>query len=221
MSLRLALVVAVREASRTVDIVYSHNSQRVANVQVSSSAVHSDGGEWKFPSVPKPTSEQTAGQLPQRGRQLLATVDLLDGRPIVTGFLHPLNGEMVFTEADREVSRHGPSGFYETIAPDGSYEMYHPSGSYVRIGTGAAHDDLSKIAANDWTVKSDAPAPTITVHHPRGDFTIDPDGNFSASVQGTSSMHSRGDMSLSSDGNVTATAGKAMVLKGTTIDFNP
>lgn len=202
--MRLAQVIAVHTIRRTVDIVFTDTSLRVAEVHVLSSMVASDAGVWNFPSVQKPATESQAGALPRTGRQLAAVIDQVEGRPVVVGFIHPLGGQIAFNQDDRVVDRH-VSGAYTTIAPDGSIETYHPSGAYVRIGTGA-HEPLSPFSAHqNWDEKTSAPAPTITVHAAKFDLTIDPSGNVTFAAQGT----------------ITVTGGKAVkIAAGTSMELD-
>lgn len=186
--MRLAQVVAVHPSRRTVDLVFADTGLRVAEAHVLSSLVASDAGEWDFPSVPKPQSEQSAGGLSATGRQLMAGIDFVEGRPVVMGFFHPMNGQMAFKEDDRQVYRH-QSGVVTTIAPDGSIETWHPSGSYFRMGTGP-HQSLASISANqNWVERSDAPKPTITVISGTFSLTIDPSGNISLTTSGNVAMN--------------------------------
>ena len=171
---RLAKVVRVYPESRTVDLVCMDNGQRLGRVQVMSDSVSTDSGSWRVPDVAKPASEQTADALVQ-GRNLVAVVDLVSGRPLVVGFVHPAGSEMTFAEQNREVHRH-PSGAYTTVAPDGSMEVFHPSGAYFRIGTGA-HQDLAAVSADgNWAIPAGAPPAQITLQTAGVNLTIMPNG---------------------------------------------
>lgn len=209
--MRLAQVVAVHPKYRTCDIVFCDTGMRVAQVHVLSSLVASDAGVWDMPSVPKPTSEATAGGPPSSGRQLTAVVDSVAGRPVVLGFLHPLGGQMAFDQDNRQVTRHA-SGAYSTIAPDGSIETWHPSGAYVRIGTGA-HEPLAPLSWNQtWKETGDAAPPTVTLHAPKFDLSIDPDGNVT--------MHGQGNATMTADKTMTWVSGQDMHFNaGTTLSF--
>ena len=231
--MRLARVVAVHGSRRTVDLVFMDTGLRVPEASVMSSMVSSDAGVWNVPSVPPPTSEQSAGSLPKQGRQLIACVDFSSGLPVVMGFLHPLGGQIAFDQPDRQVDRHA-SGAYTTIAPDGSIETYHPSGSYIRVGAGA-HESLSGLNGA-WQEASGAPAPTVTVHCPKFDLTIDPAGNVTVHGQGNANMtfdqsltvSSGADMAFHAGGGLSFTAGAATTMNSTggfavvaaTIDLN-
>jgi hypothetical protein len=141
-------------------------------------------------------------------------VDCIGNRPVVVGAFHPLGGQMTFTQQDRHVVRHS-SGTYTTVAPDGSYETFHPSGTYVRVGTGA-HESLTPLSLeNVWKEISDAPAPTITLHHPKLDLTIAPDGTVTLHGQSTAgvtidkAMTLNVPQGLTINGNVTLNGGMA------------
>lgn len=218
--MRLALVVAVHP-NRTVDLVFQDTGLRIAGAHVLSSLVTSDSGVWDIPSVPRPTSERLAGELPTTGRQLIAAVDMCSGRWVVTGFLHPLGGQLAFTQPDRRVDRHS-SGAYSTVAPDGSLELWHPSGSFVRIGTGAAHESLASISHdNAWREVSNAPTPTISVHTAKFDLTIDPSGNLTVHTQGNGAIAVDGTLAVSSKGAMTIHSDADVTITGAHINLNP
>jgi hypothetical protein len=186
--MRFAQVTAVHAARRTVDLVLMDTGLRVAEVHILTSMVASDAGEWDLPTVPLPGSEQVAGALPTQGRALVATVDQAGPAFVVTGFLHPLGGQMAFTQDNRQVYRHA-SGAYTTIAPDGSIETWHPSGAYVRIGTGG-HESLAPLSVNQaWKEVTNAPVPTITVHATNFNMTISPGGVVDLTAAGAATLH--------------------------------
>jgi hypothetical protein len=179
-----------------------------------SGLVASDCGTWSVPSVPKPTSERLAGELPATGRQMVAVMEQISGRWAAIGFLHPLGGQLAFTQPDRHVERHS-SGAYSTVAPDGSIEVWHPSGTFLRLGTGAAHEPLAPISHDKaWKEVSSAPQPTIHLHTAKVDLTIDPQGNItlhsagngSLAFDGTLAVASKGAMTIHSDVSVSVTA---------------
>ncbi len=174
MSLRSAKVVRVNHARRTVDLVFNDNGARVADVQVVGNA-SSDSGSWSVPDVPMPASEAGPDRLSNTGRNLVASVAMMNGRPLVTGFLHPLDTQVSFNEPNREVHRH-PSGAYSTVAPDGSIEAFHPSGAYLRIGTGD-HQDLATVSADgNWSTPAGAAPAQITLATAGFTLTILPNG---------------------------------------------
>lgn len=217
--MRQAVVVAVHPDRRTLDLVYADTAMPVAEVSIAG-WVSSDGGHWHIPSVPKPQGIATQGSPPDSGRQLIALVDQVGGRPIVVGFMSPPTTQMAFTEADREVHRHS-SGAYTTVAPDGSMEGYHPSGAYVRIGTGA-HQSLTPLSReNGWKEESGAAQPTITVHTQQFSLVVEPSGNVSLTTTGTVSMTSQGAMSLSSQGALTLHSDADVTITGQHIKLNP
>lgn len=205
MSLRLARVVAVHAGRRTVDLVFSDNGQRVAEVQIMGD-VGATTGSWDVPDVPKPASEAKPDVL-DGSQNLTAVVAVASGRPIVQGFVAPLGSEMGFTEPNRSIKRHS-SGAYTTIAPDGSIETFHPSGAYLRIGSGV-HQDLSAITAGGaFTVPAGAAPAQITLATagftltiaPSGATTLHTDGELHVSYQ---KAFLAGDVAVT--GNLTAT----------------
>lgn len=218
--MRIALVVAVHP-NRTVDLVFQDTGLRVAGAHVLSSLVASDSGVWDVPSVPRPMSENNAGELPTTGRQLVAAVDMCAGRWVVTGFLHPLGGQMAFTQPDRHVERHS-SGAYSTVAPDGSIEIWHPSGAFVRIGTGAAHEPLAQYSLdNVWKETATAPQPTIAVHTGKIDLVIDPQGNVSLHTAGNGELAFDGTLGITSKGAMMIHSDGAVTITGSTVNLNP
>jgi hypothetical protein len=216
--MRQAVVVATHPGRRTVDLVYADTAMPVAEVSIAG-WVSSDGGHWHIPSVPKPKSIATQSSPPDSGRQLIALVDQVGGRPIVVGFMSPPTTQMAFTEDDREVHRHS-SGAYTTVAPDGSIETYHPSGAYFRIGSGA-HQDLTSVSKEAaWKEVSDAAQPTITLKTQNFSLTIDPSGNVSLTCQGNLSMAAQGNASITAQGTMNLQSTGAMTIRGSTIDLN-
>lgn len=173
---RLARVIAVHPASRTVDLAFLDNGERVGKVPIASEHVGSDGGSWNVPDVPKPTQESSPDALVNVGRNLVVKVDYIGREPIVQGFVTPATGQMTFGEQNRYVFRHA-SGACVTIAPDGSVQVGHPAGAFVRIGTGAALEDLGGVSAGgNWSIPSGAPPATITVATAGTTLTINPNG---------------------------------------------
>ena len=180
---RLARVIAVHPARRTVDVVFLDTGNRVAEVQVMSGSVGSDSGSWDMPSVKPFPSEAGPDQLDQAGRNVIARCSTIHGRWVVAGFMSPQNSQMNFTEQNRAVHRHA-SGAYTTTAPDGSVETYHPSGAYVRIGTGA-HQDLNDVSADkNWSIPPGSPPAQITVHTAGFTLTILPNGSTTLETTG-------------------------------------
>lgn len=217
--MRQAVVVATHPERRTVDLVYADTAMPVAEVPIAG-WVSSDGGHWHLPSVPKPKGIATQGSPPDSGRQLIALVDQVGGRAIVTGFMTPPSTQMAFTQDDREVHRHS-SGAYTTVAPDGSIETYHPSGAYFRIGAGS-HENLQGISReNVWNEVSNAAQPTITLKSQNFSLTIDPSGNVTLTCQGNLTMTTQGNANITAQGSMNLQSTGAMTIRGSTIDLNP
>ena len=183
MSLRLAKVVRVNHQRRTVDLVFTDNGARIADVQVMTAHASSDSGSWDVPDVPPPASEATPDTLSPTGRNLVAVCAMFHNRPIVQGFIHPLGTQLAFKEANRAVHRH-TSGAYTTTSPDGSIETYHPSGAFLRIGTGG-HQDLAAVSADgNWTIPAGAAPAQITLSTAGFTLTILPNGSTTLETTG-------------------------------------
>lgn len=209
--IRFAQVVAVHPERRTVDIAFCDTGQPVGEVPVLSGSISSDSGVWDIPDAAKPASNTQAGGLANGARRQVAAVARGPGRvPLVVGFLHPDDGQMAFSQANRSVQRH-PSGAYATVAPDGSIEAWHPSGAYLRIGTGA-HEDLAPLAAGaPWVVPPGAPPAQITLATSGFTLTVDPGGNTTLVSQGNGSLQFAGTVGVQSGGTMTFTSGGNMV----------
>lgn len=180
---RLARVIAVHPASRTVDVVFLDTGNRVAGLQVMSGDVGSDCGSWDVPSVKPYPSEAGPDQIDPAGRNVIARCTTIHGRWVVAGFMSPQDSQMNFTEQNRSVKRHA-SGAYTTVAPDGSIETYHPSGAFLRIGTGG-HQDLNDVSADkNWKTPAGAPPAQITLHTAGFTLTILPDGSATLKTAG-------------------------------------
>jgi hypothetical protein len=222
---RLAIVTAVHSARRSCDIVFTDSWMPVAEVKLLDSLVGSDFGDWDIPPVPLPTSIATIASPPQLpARQIIAVVDDANGRPIVTGFLHPSGGQMAFDQDGRKVYRHA-SGAYWTISPVGDIELWHPSGTFVRIGAGAAHEPLAQYSVdNAWTEVSTAPAPTISLTAPKISLTIDPLGNVTLNTQASVAIDAPNGVTVTTptfavNGQITATGNIIAAFGGAFVDL--
>ncbi|MGI4946778.1 MAG: hypothetical protein ACRYHQ_40510, partial [Janthinobacterium lividum] len=205
--LRTAIVVATHPERRQVDLCFTDNGWQYAGAQVCGH-VSSDGGDWHVPSVPKPSTEQSASSLNTSGRNLVAVCGFVGSKPIVLSFIQPEGGQLQFTQQDRAVARHS-SGAYTTTAPDGSMEWFHPSGAFVRMGTGVAHEDLTPLSADkNWSIPAGAAVPSFAINTGKAVVTIDPSGNVVVNTSGTltatyGSMTLNGNVQL--NGTLTAT----------------
>jgi len=170
--IRIAQVVKVNPAARSVDLVFLDDGMRMANVRVMGGA--SDSGGWDVPSVQPPASERAAGGRATNGRTLHAVfAPDRHGRGVVMGFLAPGQG-LAVREQDRMLYRH-PSGAHLSIAPDGSIQLGHPGGTSIRIGTGGT-EDVGAAAAGGWQAPSGA-VPQVTLATADGvTITIKPGG---------------------------------------------
>ena len=172
--LRLARVVAVHPASRSVDLVFLDDGSRYPKAMVLSTAASSDAGVWNVPSVPRPSSEMVAMSTGGPGRVLVAACIFMRGQPVVVGWAPNPSSPVAVREQDRELHLH-PSGAYWTIAPDGSIELFHPSGALFRIGAGG-HQDLTPVSAGAWQTPGGASPPQITLSTAGTTITVEPNG---------------------------------------------
>lgn len=214
-TLRLAQVTGVHPERRTLELTYLDDGARVAEAQVASGVVGSDGGTWAVPDVPRPGNERQAGGINPSGRTLLAVVAAIHGRPIVMGFIAPLGSQMAFTEQNRAMYRH-PSGAYATIAPDGSIEVRHSAGAHLRIGTGGSE---VVPGANGWPAGGASPPQitlttsgfTLTVQ-PGGETTLTTDGNATIT---TPHLQINGNVDIAGNLGVAAAGGGAATINMT------
>jgi hypothetical protein len=208
--MRLANVVAIYPERRSADVVFCDTQMPCAEVKFMLGLASSDAGDWDVPSVPKPDTIANSASPSRTGRQLIALIDSVGGRSVITGFLHPDGGQVAFKQDDRKVHRHA-SGAYHTIAPDGSLEWYHPSGTYLRIGTGP-HENLTPVSVDGkWQEIANAPQPTITLTTQKFTLSVDPaSGDLTVTTQGAANISAPNGMhittpTLAVTGQITAT----------------
>lgn len=227
--LSLARVVNIHPESHAVDLVFMDDGRRIAGVQVMAGSAGSNFGcsDLAVPDATGYEAENTGT------RDIYAVVSWIREIPLVLGFLFPQVAQCLFADKERMVYRHA-SDVYTTIDKDGNTEVYHPSGTFLRIGTTAAHEDLTgkdydgawKIARNtgkavhvQLTVKNAGaqkaslnidPSGNVTLSHV-GNLSTTTGGNLSASVGGTSTVNSGGNMSLTAP---TITLNGNVVLNG-------
>jgi hypothetical protein len=175
--IRFAQVVKVNPATRRLDLVDMDSGAPIGGAVLLSHDGSTDGGTWNVPSVPTPANASQTARINPSGRTIIAAYELAaGGRAVVHGFAHFMGAQIVFTQQDRQISRHAASGAYTTTAPDGSFEVWHPSGSYFRIGTGA-HEPLAPLAADgNWVTPPVAAEPTVTLSTPHFSLVVPPGG---------------------------------------------
>lgn len=207
--LDLARVVAIHPESHAVDLFFMADGRRIAGVQVLS---HSAGGNFGMSDLSTPDIN-AANQYESSNsgtRDIYAVVGWSSHIPLVLGFMFPQVAQCLFPDKDRMVYRHS-SDVYFTVDKDANTEVYHPSGTFMRIGTSAAHEDLTgkdfdkvwKISRNtskavhvNLTVKNAGSEVAKITIDPSGNVVETNSGNLSATAGGTSLVKSTGNMTL-------------------------
>jgi hypothetical protein len=202
--IRLAQVVRVNQARRTVDLVFLDTREPVREALVMGKASNI-GGSWDVPDVAKPVSGQATGTVPPATPSMVAVVAAMDGHPVVLGFVPAQGNQVAVTPANLEIDRH-PSGVVQTIEADGSIQTIHPGGVTLRIGTPALLNLATVAADQNWHVPAGTP-PTVTLITPKATMVIDPaTGNITVVSQGDVSVTAK-DAIVNASSNVTVTAG--------------
>lgn len=228
MSLRFAQVVAVRPQSRTVELCYSDDGWREADVPVLCDYVSTDTGAWSQHNVARPPTELLAGGVnPTKDkRTVFALVATVEGRSVVVGFIPEPLSQIMFIEQqqDRDMVWRHPSGTLVTIAPSGSLEVQHTGGAYLRIATDHdsappdQHEDLTPFGANEnWALpKNDPPWITLCTQSfkatvkPGGDTTIESGGNLTVQYVGDALVELGGNLTAKVNGSAYVSAGGAV-----------
>ncbi|MFA7097122.1 MAG: hypothetical protein WC383_11680 [Gammaproteobacteria bacterium] len=191
---RLARVTAVHPEAHTVDIEYLSDPGTATHVPVLVGVpVSTNTG---LSGLPVPAGGPGSGYTGVR--DITAVVDLVDGVPVVVGFLHQRVSQMLFKDKERMVYRHA-SDFYMTVDKDGNLEVFHPSGTYLRIGESPGHEDLTgKDFDGRWKIEKNidkAPYVRLRVANagmvkttltiaPTGDVTLDTHGKLTVTADG-------------------------------------
>ncbi len=210
--MRLAQVVAVHPGRRTVDLVFTDNGQRAADVPVMAGITATDSGGWMVPDVPRPTSEQDAAGGNPTGRRMLALCGDIYGRPVVVSIVSPGVSGTQPTEQNRAIYQH-PSGTYATVAPDGTVEVKHASGAHLRIGTGAtaAVPGVRTGGGSPPQITLTTSGFTLTVL-PGGETTLTTDGNATIT---TPHLQINGNVDIAGNLGVAAAGGGAATINMT------
>lgn len=138
----LARVVGVHPESGTVDVEALRTGWQMKGVMVLSG-----------PSTPR----VGVFGLPEFGADEygVALVEIIDGVPLVSGFLPARTAESRFADG-RMVFRHD-SDCYISLGRDGEFEFYHPSGAMLRIGEQTAHENLTgQDVDGEWALTKNA-----------------------------------------------------------------
>lgn len=199
--LQLGIVVAVYPEGNAVDVLMPDSGSRLTNVQVMIMGSDTTGTvDLPDPGLPADDTRWNLANNP--ARNIYAVIGSYKGLPLCLGFLLPQINQMTFKQLDRRIVRHA-SDVYTTIDQFGNTELYHPSGTYFRIGTAAAHEDLTgqdfdalwKITKNTAT----APYVHLTVANAgvvKATLEIDPSGNITVTNVGTLTGNTTGAVSL-------------------------
>lgn len=206
-SLRLAKVADIHPESNSVDIVFIGGGGQVPGVQVMSPMASTNTGLTGLAKPAMPASGNKYDLPDTNTRDVLAVVGFFSNQPIVLGFLFPQVCQMLFEDIERSVDRH-PSDVYMTTDKDGNTELYHPSGTYVRIGTAAAHEDLTgKDLDGLWKIERNTDKAVhvqLTVKNAgvqKASLHLDPSGNINLSHVGNLVSATGGTADITVTGN--------------------
>ena len=198
--IRLAQVVRVNQARRSVDLVYLDTREPVREALVAGKASNV-GGAWDVPSVPLPVSAQATGQLQPSTPSMVAVVADVDGHPVVLGFVPALGNQVAVTEANLEIDRH-PSGVVQTIEADGSIQTIHPGGATIRLGSATLLNPAAVSADGNWKVAAGA-APTLTVSLPGLNLVVTPAGAVTLTANSTAAVTINGAVTVNAPDGTT------------------
>lgn len=202
---RKARVIAVYPGAYAVDVQYLSDRGIAPRVPVMTSGpvTNSTG------TVDLPTPDGNADSGYTGLRDMTAVVDLIDGDPVVVGFLHPRVNQLLFDEVERRVVRHA-SDVYTSLDKDGNFEFSHPSGTFFRFGVTPDHEDLAgQNHDQNWAIernKDKAIHANLEVWNGgvmKAKLHIDPDGNLVQELKGTLSQTVDGAVTQTLKGGVT------------------
>ena len=215
MNIRYGVVVAAHPEDHSVDVVMVDNYSRLAGVQVLSG---NGGQSFGLLDLYCPTELSGADKwdVAKNSANPKAAIDFSGQMPVVVGFLYPQIGQMTFKDKNRRIDRHS-SDVYSTLTSTGDYELSFPNGTFVRIGASPDHEDLTaKDFDKKWLIGKNKDAAThlrVVLGNNgavKADMHIDPDGNLTASFQGTGNITTAGNLTVNAP-NVTVNTGTAIV----------
>jgi hypothetical protein len=158
--------------------------------------------------LPTPDGDEESGYTGLR--DMTAIVDLIDGDPIVIGFIHQRINQMLFDDENRRVVRHA-SDVYTSIDSDGNYELHHPSGTFIRIGVTPEHEDLTNQNHDEnWAITRNTDKlvhANVEVRNGgelKARLHIDPSGNMLQELEGNLVQNIVGNVTQQIGGSVTA-----------------
>jgi hypothetical protein len=206
--MNLARVTAYHPETNKVDLLFLADNRRVPGVRVMGAHASTSSGRVGQ-AIPDGQNGANPLAVPAAGeRALIACVAYYDGVPVVQGFLQPADSELMFADHDRVMDR-TPSDFYHTVDGKANAEWFHPSGAYVRIGTSAAHEDLTgKDYHRKFTPRRNRDQKVhIHIEQAGGVAAVDiaPDGKIT--------ITSKADLQADIEGKVTVNAGGAASIK--------
>lgn len=226
MGVQLGIVVAVYPQGNAIDVLLPDSGSRLTNVQVAVSSGSDSTGTVDLPDPGLP-ADDTRWNLPGNPkRNIYAVIQSYKGNPVCTGFILPQVGQMTFDRSNFRVFRHA-SDVYSTIDANGNTEFYHPSGTFFRIGTAAAHEDLTGQDFDKlWAIANNTDKQVFVNlviangGQVKASFKVDPSGNVTLTAVGTLTATITGDADVTTQGDLNATATGKIKARGNTIDLN-
>lgn len=202
---RKGRVTAVYPGAYAVDIEYHVDREPARRVPIMTGPVTNASGTVDLPT---PDGDQESGYTGLR--DMTAIVDLVDGDPIVIGFIHQRINQMLFDDENRRVMRHA-SDVYTSIDGDGNYELSHPSGTFIRIGVTPDHEDLANLNHDqNWQIARNTDKEVhvnLEVWNGgamKAKLHIDPNGNMVQTLVGNFTQNIEGNVAQTIGGTVTA-----------------
>lgn len=192
-TIRVAKVVDTSPKGNALDLVFLDNMGIARNAQVVSQSAGTDYGSVDMPEPTKPKSGSIYDAKETKDRDIYAVVAMVDGEPLVLGYVPPQVNQMAFdktTHPNLKIQRHA-SDFYQVTDNEGNTGLIHPGGSSIKIGTpptleGADYDKKWKITKN----KDKKKAISLTVEE-SGTITINTSGVISISAEDTVGISAR------------------------------
>lgn len=224
-ALLLGKVVALHPEAGTVDLMIDGaNGQggHLQHVPVLSWSMGTQTGTSYFPTVdlaaPIPSPHGTFDQpLPSGKQDVWAVVGSLNGRanrPVVLGFMNPLQQQTRSNTVGDEVSVH-ESGIYHVKTVDGTLQIGLPDGSEIVINTTGTPVDMTSKNAS-WRPKTTTSAYQISITV-KGPVVVDAPEVYLGTTQGNGAAVARVGDTVSvntTTGAGTITSGSSKVFSG-------
>jgi hypothetical protein len=191
--IELARVIRVHWENNSVDIVMASSGATFSGIRVMTSAASTNTG---MNDLPEPTpNDPLKMKSTAKQREIIAVVAFFDRLPVVIGFLHNRDTQMLFADKERMIYRHA-SDVYQTIDKDGNIELRHPGGAYIRFGASSAHEDLTgKDFNKQWKITRNTDKKIhIHIEQAGGAASVDiaPDGTITVNSKATITTTSAG-----------------------------